>query len=89
MGQVQTSINTRKGGRQSARMTTNPFKTKGRGTIPPNAPTCTVVCELPGREILAAPRYRILAKASTCTRKSGVANCGTWTVVLFGEGEPK
>ena len=41
------------------------------------------------QDVLAAPRYRTLAKASTCTRKSAPANCGTATVALFGEGGPK
>ena len=40
-------------------------------------------------DVLTATRYRILANASTCTRKSGSANCGTETVALFGEGGPK
>jgi hypothetical protein len=35
------------------------------------------------------PGYWILAKASTCTRKSESANCGTATVALVGEGGPK
>jgi hypothetical protein len=30
-------------GNQSAKMTPNPFKTKGCGTIGPNVPTCAVV----------------------------------------------
>ena len=34
-------------------------------------------------------RYWIAAKASTRTRKSGLANCGTGTVALSGEGGPK
>ena len=35
------------------------------------------------------PCYRILAKASTFTRKSVSANCGTVTIALLGEGGPK
>ena len=33
--------------------------------------------------------YLIAAKASTCSRKSGLDNCGAGTVLLSGEGGPK
>jgi hypothetical protein len=33
--------------------------------------------------------YLIAAKASTCSRKSGLDNCAVGTVLLSGEGLPK
>src|SRR5260370_9226891 len=53
--------------------------------IPPGRPA-DAGCWPPAR---SPPPYLIAAKASTCTSRSGLANCRTGTVALFGEGGPK
>jgi hypothetical protein len=56
------------------------LKSKGPHSIPPRIPTCALL--LWDEDVLAALRYRISAKASTCTRKSGLTNCGCSVVPL-------